>query len=52
MLEAIQDPLSEHLDSRDGHLITDTSIFTDLPRYWEQSFHEDMDALNVKYYEL
>ncbi|PSN55382.1 Cysteine--tRNA ligase [Blattella germanica] len=45
-LREARDPLSEWLDHLEGHTVTDNSIFTKLPRYWEAQFHEDMDALN------
>lgn len=42
-----KDPLSEWLDSKYCHTVSDNSIFTSLPRHWEQEFHKDMDELNV-----
>ncbi|XKL66922.1 hypothetical protein PGB90_010342 [Kerria lacca] len=47
LLSDIKDPISEYLDSKSGHTITDNSIFTTLPHYWEMEFHKDMDALNI-----
>jgi len=42
-----KDILSDWLDSEKGATVTDNSIFSELPRYWEEKFHEDMEALNV-----
>lgn len=49
MLLTIKDSFSEYLDSKFGKEVTDNSIFSDLPRFWEAEFHNDMDALNVNY---
>lgn len=43
-----KDALSEWLDRKEGSNITENSIFETLPRYWEDEFHKDMTALNVK----
>nr|XP_023028781.1 cysteine--tRNA ligase, cytoplasmic-like [Leptinotarsa decemlineata] len=42
-----KDKLSEWLDHQYGSTVTDNAIFSVLPRYWEDAFHKDMDALNV-----
>lgn len=47
LLKSAKDPLSDFLDSTEGCKITDNSIFSELPRYWESEFHKDMDALHV-----
>ncbi|GLG93420.1 Uncharacterized protein GBIM_00837 [Gryllus bimaculatus] len=47
LLREARDPLSEWLDAEQGSTVTDNSIFSKLPRYWEAQFHQDMDALNV-----
>nr|XP_023397583.1 cysteine--tRNA ligase, cytoplasmic isoform X2 [Loxodonta africana] len=47
LLEAAKDLLSDWLDSRFGSEVTDNSIFSKLPQFWEEEFHKDMAALNV-----
>ncbi|KAM5316950.1 cysteine--tRNA ligase, cytoplasmic [Glossophaga mutica] len=47
LLEAARDVLSDWLDSEHGSEVTDNSIFSELPRFWEGEFHRDMQALNV-----
>uniref|UniRef100_A0A8C4R1K5 Cysteine--tRNA ligase, cytoplasmic n=2 Tax=Eptatretus burgeri TaxID=7764 RepID=A0A8C4R1K5_EPTBU len=47
LLDTAKDPLADWLDARLGSQITDNSIFSELPRYWEMAFHKDMKALNV-----
>ncbi|KAB0790824.1 hypothetical protein PPYR_15179 [Photinus pyralis] len=42
-----KDPISEWLDAKNGASVTDNAIFSALPRYFEEEFHKDMDALNV-----
>ncbi|KAK6637321.1 hypothetical protein RUM44_007736 [Polyplax serrata] len=42
-----KDPISNWLDKKDGHGVTEQSIFSTVPKYWEAAFHKDMDALNV-----
>ncbi|KAL1110117.1 hypothetical protein AAG570_008194, partial [Ranatra chinensis] len=42
-----KDTLSDWLDKKFGETITDNSIFSELPAYWESEFHKDMDSLNV-----
>ncbi|KAK9879201.1 hypothetical protein WA026_004049 [Henosepilachna vigintioctopunctata] len=44
---ASKDPLSDWLDIRLGHTVTDNAIFSDLPRHWEEEFHKDMETLNI-----
>lgn len=46
-LEQARDPLSDWLDKKLGATVTENSIFESLPRYWEDEFHKDMNALNV-----
>uniref|UniRef100_A0A1L8DFF5 Cysteine--tRNA ligase, cytoplasmic n=1 Tax=Nyssomyia neivai TaxID=330878 RepID=A0A1L8DFF5_9DIPT len=45
---AIRDPLAEWLDVQKGHEVTEKSIFERLARKWEEAFHRDMEALNVR----
>ncbi|XP_075401332.1 cysteine--tRNA ligase, cytoplasmic [Tenrec ecaudatus] len=47
LLEEARDLLSEWLDTRFGSEVTDNSIFSELPKFWEEAFHKDMAALNV-----
>lgn len=47
LLKSAKSPISDWLDSKYGATVTDNSIFTELPRYWENEFHKDMKALNV-----
>lgn len=42
-----KDAFSEWLDGLYGATVKDNAIFSKLPKYWEQEFHKDMDALNV-----
>lgn len=42
-----KDALSDWLDKKYGATVTENSIFETLPRYWENEFHKDMNALNV-----
>ncbi|XP_058840257.1 cysteine--tRNA ligase, cytoplasmic [Topomyia yanbarensis] len=46
-LESSRDPLADLLDSKEGDSVNENSIFETLPRYWEDEFHKDMNALNV-----
>lgn len=39
--------LGEWLDRQKGKDVTDNSIFSDLPRHYEEEFNKDMEALNV-----
>nr|XP_054949957.1 cysteine--tRNA ligase, cytoplasmic isoform X13 [Pan paniscus] len=47
LLEEAKDLLSDWLDSTLGCDVTDNSIFSKLPKFWEEDFHRDMEALNV-----
>lgn len=47
LLEEAKDLLSDWLDSSLGSEVTDNSIFSRLPKFWEEDFHRDMEALNV-----
>ncbi|XP_051578516.1 cysteine--tRNA ligase, cytoplasmic-like [Myxocyprinus asiaticus] len=47
LLEEAKDLLSDWLDSQFGSQVTENSIFSLLPKYWEGEFHKDMAALNV-----
>ncbi|KAK7082265.1 hypothetical protein SK128_026045, partial [Halocaridina rubra] len=47
LLAASASVLGEWLDKLKGKDVTDNSIFSDLPRYYENKFNEDMEALNV-----
>ncbi|ERE81063.1 cysteinyl-tRNA synthetase, cytoplasmic [Cricetulus griseus] len=47
LLEEAKDLLSDWLDSTGGSEVTDNSIFSKLPKFWEEEFHRDMEALNV-----
>ena len=47
MLEEAKDLLSDWLDSTLGSEVTDNSIFSKLPKFWEEEFHRDMETLNV-----
>jgi hypothetical protein len=38
----------ERLDGLYGSEVTDNSIFASLPKHFEEQFHQDMKALNVK----
>lgn len=46
-LQQSRDALSDWLDKKYGSTITENSIFEALPRFWENEFHKDMNALNV-----
>ncbi|XP_059831537.1 cysteine--tRNA ligase, cytoplasmic isoform X1 [Hypanus sabinus] len=47
LLVEAKDIISDWLDAQFGSQVTDNSIFTKLPKYWEGEYHKDMDALNV-----
>ncbi|KAI1903982.1 hypothetical protein AGOR_G00001000, partial [Albula goreensis] len=47
LLEEAKDLLSDWLDSKLGSQVTENSIFSLLPKYWEGEYHKDMEALNV-----
>jgi cysteinyl-tRNA synthetase len=48
VLETCVDSISDYLDKQLGSSVTDNSIFDALPRYWEKSYFEDMQALNIE----
>jgi hypothetical protein len=50
LLTVAKDPLSDWLDISYGADVTDKTIFVKLPHYWETQFHQDMDALNVRWF--
>ncbi|XP_016536691.1 cysteine--tRNA ligase, cytoplasmic isoform X3 [Poecilia formosa] len=47
LLENSKDLLSDWLDRQFGSEVTENSIFSVLPKFWEGEFHRDMEALNV-----
>lgn len=47
LLESSKDLLSDWLDKQFGSQVTENSIFSILPKYWEGEYHNDMEALNV-----
>ncbi|KAG7283721.1 hypothetical protein CRUP_034345, partial [Coryphaenoides rupestris] len=47
LLESAKDLLAGWLDNQFGSQVTENSIFSTLPKYWEGEYHTDMDALNV-----
>jgi len=47
LLKDAKDLLSDWLDTQHGREVTDNSIFSSLPQYWEEEFHKDMESLNV-----
>jgi len=47
LIDESVDVLTTWLDKKEGHTITDNSIFAKLPRHFEGEFHKDMAALNV-----
>ncbi|XP_075694186.1 cysteine--tRNA ligase, cytoplasmic isoform X1 [Rhinoderma darwinii] len=47
LLQESADLLSDWLDTKKGAEVTDNSIFSQLPKYWEGEYHKDMEALNV-----
>ncbi|XP_004852181.2 cysteine--tRNA ligase, cytoplasmic isoform X1 [Heterocephalus glaber] len=47
LMEEAKDLLSDWLDSTCGNKVTDNSIFSKLPKFWEEEFHKDMEVLNV-----
>lgn len=49
LLNDAKDLLGDWLDQQSGAGITDNAIFSKLPKYWEEKYHQDMDALNVSY---
>ena len=48
LLVDAKDLLSDWLDKSEGSGVTDNAIFSKLPKYWEEKYHEDMEALNVR----
>jgi len=44
--------MSDWLDKHHGAEVTDNKIFDDLPKLYEDKFHQDMAALNVWYLAL
>ncbi|XP_077867451.1 cysteine--tRNA ligase, cytoplasmic-like [Saccoglossus kowalevskii] len=47
VLEDSRDVLADWLDAKSGHEVTDNSIFSLLPKYWEEEYHRDMASINV-----
>ena len=47
LLVDAKDLLSDWLDKKDGASITENEIFSKLPKYWEEKYHQDMEALNI-----
>ncbi|XP_078029221.1 cysteine--tRNA ligase, cytoplasmic isoform X1 [Epinephelus lanceolatus] len=47
LLENSKDLLSDWLDKKFGSQVTENSIFSILPKFWEGEYHKDMEALNV-----
>lgn len=47
LLSSAASVLGEWLDRQKGKDVTDNSIFAELPRYYEDEFIKDMEALNV-----
>ena len=47
LLQAASDVMSDWLDKHHGAEVTDNQIFDDLPKLFEDKFHQDMAALNV-----
>lgn len=50
LLVEAKDILSDWLDVQFGSQVTDNTIFSKLPKYWEGEYHKDMDELNVSNY--
>lgn len=46
-LTKVRSVVIPELDAKDGHSVTDPTIFRDLPAYWEKEYDADMRALNV-----
>ena len=40
--------MSDWLDEKEGSSVTENSMFLELPKKYEERFHEDMKALNVR----
>ncbi|XP_048829421.1 cysteine--tRNA ligase, cytoplasmic isoform X1 [Brienomyrus brachyistius] len=47
LLEESRDLLSDWLDSQFGSDVSENCIFSILPKFWEEEYHKDMEALNV-----
>uniref|UniRef100_H3B5Y6 Cysteine--tRNA ligase, cytoplasmic n=1 Tax=Latimeria chalumnae TaxID=7897 RepID=H3B5Y6_LATCH len=47
LLEEAKDLLSDWLDAEFGSQVTENSIFSTLPKYWEGEYHKDMEDLSV-----
>ncbi|KAF7656585.1 hypothetical protein LDENG_00039360 [Lucifuga dentata] len=47
LLENAKDLLADWLDQQFGSQVTENSIFSTLPKFWEGEYHKDMEALNV-----
>ncbi|XP_008295614.1 cysteine--tRNA ligase, cytoplasmic isoform X1 [Stegastes partitus] len=47
LLENSKDLLADWLDKQFGSQVSENSIFSILPKYWEGEYHKDMAALNV-----
>lgn len=47
LLENSKDLLADWLDRQFGSQVTENSIFFSLPKFWEEEYHKDMEALNV-----
>ena len=52
LLVESKDLLSDWLDKKLGPGVTENAIFSKLPNYWEERFHQDMEALNVSNIEI
>lgn len=48
-LQQSKDAFADWLDRKFGSTVTENSIFEKLPRFWENEFHKDMNALNVSH---
>ena len=48
LLVKAKDLLSDWLDKQKGSQVTDNAIFSKLPQFWEEQYHKDMEALNVR----
>lgn len=48
LLESSKDLLADWLDKQFGSQVTENSIFFNLPKFWEEEYHKDMEALNVR----
>lgn len=47
LLVDAKDLLSDWLDKSQGSGVTDNAIFSKLPQFWEEKYHQDMEALNI-----